>query len=90
MMIFSDPDSFSAQIDCALAAQNMMLAAKSLRIGSCWIGLAIPLEKVRKIISQLGVLEGHRLMAALIFGYPTKEEQKAPVRVDGLILKWID
>jgi nitroreductase len=89
-MVFADPNSFSAQIDCTLAAQNMMLAARSLDIGSCWIGLAMPLEKVMKITSQLGVPEGHRLMAALIFGFPAKEEQKAPARVDGLILKWID
>jgi len=33
-------DAFSPEIDCALAGQNMMLAAKSLGIGSCWIGLA--------------------------------------------------
>jgi nitroreductase len=89
VMIFADPNSFSPQIDCALAAQNMMLAARSLGIGSCWIGLAMPLDKVRKMPSRLGVPEDCRLMAALIFGYPVKIEEKAPARSEGIILKWI-
>lgn len=29
--------------DCALAAENMMLAAHSLGVESCWIGLALHL-----------------------------------------------
>ena len=28
--------------DCSMAAQNMMLAAYTLGIGSCWIGTAVP------------------------------------------------
>jgi len=89
VMIFADPRAFSPQIDCALAAQNMMLAAKSVGIGSCWIGLAMPLDKVRKILSEMSVPADHRLMASLIFGYPVKLDEKAPARYEDTILKWI-
>jgi nitroreductase len=40
IMIFSHPDVFSPEIDCALAAENMMLAARSLGIGSWWAVLS--------------------------------------------------
>ena len=89
VMIFARPNAFFSQIDCALAAQNMMLAAKSLGIGSCWIGLAMTLDKVRKVLSEIGVPADHRLMASLIFGYPEKMEEKGPDRCKDIILKWI-
>lgn len=89
IMIFSHPDAFSPQIDCALAADNMMLAARSLGIGSCWIGLGAPLGQVPAIMDDLGVPSGHRLEGCLIFGYPVKLDQKAPKREENVILKWI-
>jgi len=90
IMIFSDCDAFSPQIDCALAGQNMMLAARSLGIGSCWIGLASPLGGDPAIMAELGVPDRCRLEGALIFGYPTKLDHKAPRRDKEVILKWIE
>ncbi len=89
IMIFSDPDALSPEIDCALAAENMMLAAKSLVIGSCWIGLGAPLGQVQTIMDDLGVLSVCRLVGCLIFGYPVKLDHKAPKRDENVILKWI-
>ena len=41
VIIFSGrKDALAPLIDCSAAAQNMLLAAKSLNIGSCWVGLA--------------------------------------------------
>ena len=57
---------------CACAAQNMMLAAWSLGIGSCWIGFAKFLEVDAAILTDLRVPEGHHIAAALTFGYPHK------------------
>lgn len=90
IMIFSHPDAFSPHYDCSLAAGNMMLAAGSLGLGSCWIGLAAPVERVATMMRELGVPEGHRLIAPLIFGYPAKERQKGPERNMDVILKWIE
>ena len=85
-----DPDAFSPQIDCALAAENMMLAARSLGIGSCWIGLASPLAQVPAVMNELGVPAEYRLVGSLIFGLPAKLNQKAPKRNGDVILNWID
>ena len=90
IMIFSDSDAFSPQIDCSLAGENMMLAARSLGMGSCWIGLAAPLGQVQAIMDDLGATSSCKLEGSLIFGYPVKLDMKAPKREENVVLKWID
>lgn len=61
-----------AAIDCALAAQNMMLRAYDLGLGSCFIGFATALKDDREALRGIGVKESQRLYCPLIFGYPKK------------------
>jgi nitroreductase len=89
ILVFASPDVINEH-DCALAAENMMLAAQSLGIGSCWIGLAAGLGYDAEFLKEVGVSEGHKLIAPLIFGYPTKEKPMAPARNADVILKWIN
>ena len=65
---------------CACCAQNMMLYAHSLDIGSCWIGFASFLSLNKQIIRDLGVPEGYHISAALIFGYGKNESKQIPLR----------
>jgi nitroreductase len=88
ILLFTSPDVVS-EYDCALAEENMMLAAQSFGIGSCWIGLAIGLGNDAEFLKEVGVPEGHKLIAPLIFGYPAKGSLKAPARNADVILKWI-
>jgi nitroreductase len=90
IMIFSDCHAFSPQIDCALAGENMMLAARSLEIGSCWIGLANPLGEDPAIMADLGIADRYKLEGTIIFGYPTKLDHEAPRRDKEVVLKWIE
>lgn len=90
IMIFADTSGFMPQVDCSLAAENMMLAAWSLGLGSCYIGLAQPLERVTSMMKELGVSEKYRLVSSLIFGFPAGGELKIPERNRGVILRWID
>ena len=90
ILVFAVPDAYHGEIDCALAAENMMLAARSMGIGSCWIGLAAPLGADGQFLDEIGVSPGHRLIAPLIFGYPARESARAPPRNNDVILKWID
>lgn len=89
ILIFTSSEGIGEQ-DCALAAENMMLAAHSFGIGSCWIGLAIGLGNDAEFLKEVGVPEGHKLVAPLIFGYPAKIGLKAPARNADVILKWIN
>ncbi len=74
--------------DCSMAAQNMMLAAYSLGLGSCWIGGAM-LYANTKGKAELGVPEDHQVFAAVIFGYPKGDFPKAPPKKPAEILKRI-
>jgi nitroreductase len=89
ILLFASPDVINEH-DCALAAENMMLAAQSLGVGSCWIGLAAGLGYDAKFLKGVGVPDGHKLIAPLIFGYPAKGNLKAPARNSDVILKWIN
>ena len=89
VLIFAAPGAYSPEFDCALAAGNMMLAARSLGIGSCWIGFGMPLGSDKDTLDELKVPESHKLMAPLVFGYPVKELQPAPKRNDNVVLHWV-
>jgi nitroreductase len=89
VLIFAAPDAMSPERDCSLAAENMMLAGRSLGIGSCFIGLALVLDSDAATREDLKVPGGHRLIAPLIFGYPVKDIQTAPSRKEDVILNWI-
>lgn len=89
VLMFARPGADSPEFDCALAAENMMLAARSLDIGSCWIGLASVLGSDRELMREIGIPEDHRLMSQLIFGYPAQKEIVAPERNTDVILNWI-
>lgn len=76
---------------CACCAQNMMLAAHSLGMGSCWIGFASVLGLNKKNSERLQIPKDHHIAAALVFGYPDKKPGKASLRrVDADIIHWID
>ncbi|MFH2028902.1 MAG: nitroreductase family protein [Nanoarchaeota archaeon] len=77
--------------DCALAAENMMLAARSLGIGSCWIGFAdLVVNQNRTFMDYLGVPNDCKIMAHLIFGYPEKFPAQAfPRKEEADVVKWL-
>jgi len=56
--------------DCALAAQNLMLAAHGLGLGSCWVGFAQWLFDSPELKMELGVPAECQSVAQLVIGYP--------------------
>lgn len=68
-----------ATIDCSLAAQNMLLMAYSLGLGSNFIGYATMMADDRKLLSSFGIEDSQDLICPLIFGYP-KQWPEAKVR----------
>ncbi len=73
-----------------MAAQNMMLAAFTMGIGSCWIGTAVALANDPKVKTELGVPDDHDVHAAIIFGYPKGGFPKAPQKRPAQVLKRIN
>ena len=57
-----------AAVDTTIALENMVLAASSLGIGSCWIG-AFNEQKVK---DKLQIPESWKIVALLSLGYPAE------------------
>jgi nitroreductase len=76
---------------CACCAQNMMLAAHSLGIGSCWIGFASVLGLSQDMLKNIGVPEGYHISAALVFGHPQGKPKRASIRkIESDVINWIE
>jgi nitroreductase len=56
--------------DCALAAENLMLGAYAVGLGSCWIGLAQSYLKSAEGRAALGIGEAWEPVAPIILGHP--------------------
>ena len=85
MVVTAKADCIAPQQDGSLAIENMMLAASSLGIGSCWInqlGQTCDDPDVRAFLTRLGIPENHRVYGCAALGYapadaPVKEKKLA-------------
>lgn len=56
--------------DCTAAAQNLMLAAVPLELGTCWIGLAQPWLNSAEGKARLNIPSQAQVIAPIALGYP--------------------
>ncbi|MDW7651588.1 MAG: nitroreductase family protein [Bacillota bacterium] len=87
VLISGEESALMPQADCAAAAQNMLLAAESLGLGSCWVNLSVHLfagEKSGLWKQRLGVPDGYRPMYSIALGCKASEREAAPRR-EGVI-----
>ncbi len=81
------PNYENAMADCALALENIFLAAQSLKLGSCYINQLHWLrndEGVRTFLYQLGIPREHTICSAAAIGYIAKETTP-PARKEGTV-----
>ena len=89
IFILTDDKVFNDE-SCACSAQNMMLAAWSMGIGSCWVGFAKFLELSKDAMQNIGIPDGYHIASCLIFGYPAKVPRATIRKPIADIIKWID
>lgn len=76
IVVLADADNSKPVEDGSLAMQNMMLAAHSLGLGTCWIHRAkevMESEYAKKLISKAFGEGNYQGIAHLIIGYPDQE-----------------
>jgi len=56
--------------NCTLAAQNLMLAARALGLGTCWIGFAQQWLRTPAGQAVLDLPAGYAAVALIIVGHP--------------------
>ncbi len=88
IFILGDKQSHWATIDCSLAAENMMLAASSLGIASCPIGMAKFIKDEEDLIKKLGFDENYELVLTLVFGYADEKPERKERNKD--VVKWVE
>lgn len=81
VFIGRDTQSESSPFDCGLLAENMMISAWSMGIGSCCLGT--PARFMRspeavEYLQKLGFSEGYELLYCIGFGYPDETPAAKP------------
>jgi nitroreductase len=69
--------------DCAAGLQNMMLAASSLGLGSCWVHAPTRLAEgaeTSALRAELGIPESHVIFGSIALGYAAGAATAAPPR----------
>lgn len=77
-------DNEWAILDIGMCSQNMMLAAKSLGLDSCPVGLAKFIEETESV-KKLGLGKNEKIQLAVIFGYSDEHPEVKERKKDNVI-----
>ena len=83
VIITADEKAIFVDFDCGAAAENIALAATSLGIDSCIIGMSGALfesENADKIKQELGIPEGYKFVISIALGYRDMDSPPAPLK----------
>jgi nitroreductase len=76
-----------ADHSCPLACENMMLAAYSLGLGSCWVGFGAMVTDDAEVRNILELQEEEKIFGPILLGYPRGNPERPPKREPRV--KWI-
>jgi nitroreductase/NAD-dependent dihydropyrimidine dehydrogenase PreA subunit len=82
--------NFMAHANCSIAARNMEIMAKTMGLGTCWVGfLSVAAHLAKKKIERfLEIPDDHSIYGAMMVGYPKHEYRKIPPRKERQV-RWI-
>lgn len=80
-----DEVMMNSVVDCSAAIQNIILAAESLDIGSCWIGLIRFFFAHEEEVQKLDLPEGYKPLYAVCLGYKARLNGRGPERKSGTV-----
>ena len=76
-----------ADHSCPLACENMMLAAHSFGLGSCWVGFGSMVTDSPDIISLLDLKPDEKIYGPILIGHPKGYPDRPPKK--GPVVKWV-
>lgn len=88
IIVSGGKEGLTTDADCAAATQNMLIAAESIGVGSCWVGMVSLLfrgPEGSKYREQLGIPEGYAPYYAVALGYKKLTTAKAPERKENTV-----
>lgn len=77
IVVSGNKKSVTPLVDCAAAVQNMLIAAESLDIGSCWIGFAKFFFLNRDNMEKFNIPNGYEVHFGVALGYKIKKNPPA-------------
>jgi len=83
----AEPSDWAVE-DCALAAENLMLAAHSAGLGTCWIGFAQHWLATAEGKTALGLPKSHSPVAPIIVGHPRRKPAPVPRKIPNI--RWLN
>jgi nitroreductase len=87
IVLCAGPGILPANEDVCLAAENLMLAAHGLGLGTCPIGFAREALNEPGAKRELGIPEDHSVVMPILVGYPRERPAPTPRR-EARILSW--
>jgi len=75
IMIVGRTNSRFREIDCSLCAENMMLAAHALGIGSCWVGSTEVAYANKELMAGFHIPDGYSPVGTIVFGFPAEKPE---------------
>lgn len=88
IIICARADTAFAEANCWLAAENLMLAACGMQLGSCIIGTALPAMQTPALKARFGIPPQFEAVAPIVLGWPSGETRAVP-RKSPVLLKVI-
>ena len=86
-VVFADTNVNTWVEDGSLVIGNMMAAAHSLGLGSCWIHCVNDLFKEEAAAAEWGVPAGYRPVGSVALGFPAGEAPAAKPRKEGTVTR---
>lgn len=87
IVIYASPGRLHPNEDCCLAAENLMLAAYGMGLGTCPIGFVRTWFDTFETKRNLGIMENYTAVFPMVIGYP-EGNLETPVRTEPIIASW--
>ncbi len=87
-VVFVIGSGITSDFDCPMVCENMMIAAKSLGIGSCWVYFGQLVLDDPEVREKLEMREGEKVYGPILLGSPRENLPERALKKDPFV-KWV-